>query len=242
MDLKSIAERNRRERIVENEYPGRGIIIGLNPSGTRLIQAYWIMGRSEHSQNRVFVLDQDVVRTEPYDPKKCVDPSRIIYRAIVRYKHFHIVSNGDQTDTALQSLRSGFSFESALCTRTFEPDPPNFTPRISGILGFDRAYPYYKLSILKACHQGPNYAVRSFFAYDRFIAGYGHCIHTYKENGDPIPSFEGEPYGVPIPEHTKDIASYYWDALNNKNRISLVVKSIDAGTQEMTYEIINRWE
>ena len=242
MDLKGIAEKNREERIVENEYPGRGIIIGLNPSGTKLIQVYWIMGRSEHSQNRVFVLDQDVVRTEPYDPEKCEDPSLIIYRAIAKYKHFHIVSNGDQTDTILQSLRSGFSFESALCTRTFEPDPPHFTPRISGIIAFDAASPGYRLSVLKACHQDPEYALRSFFAYDRFMPGHGHCIHTYNENGNPLPSFEGEPYVVPVPEHISEIARYYWDALNNKNRISLVVKSIDADTEDMTYEIINRWE
>jgi hypothetical protein len=242
MDVGNIAARNRKQYLVENEYPGRGIVIGLNPSGTKLIQVYWIMGRSENSQNRVFALDQDIVRTEPYDAEKCVNPSLIIYRAILRYKHFHIVSNGDQTDTILESLKAGFSFESALCTRRFEPDGPNFTPRISGLLVFDAAYPCYRLSLLKACHQDPEYPVHQLFAYDRFRAGYGHCIHTYKENGSPIPSFEGEPYLVAIPEEIGELADHYWEALNPQNRISLVAKSIDAKTEEVAYQIINRWQ
>lgn len=241
LDLASIAQRNREQRLVENAYPGRGIIIGLNPSGAKLVQVYWIMGRSENSQNRVFVRDQHVVRTQPHNPSKCKDPSLIIYRAIVRYGKYHIVSNGDQTDTVLQSLKAGFSFESALCTRTFEPDPPNFTPRISGLLVYDPAYASYKLSVLKAGHQEPGYPVAHLFSYERPRAGFGHCVHTYRENGSPIPSFEGEPYVVPLPEEIEDIACCYWEALDKDFRVSLVVKTIDARTQEMEYHIINKW-
>ena len=242
MDLNALAEQNRQKHIVENEYPGRGIIIGLNPSGTGLIQVYWVMGRSQNSQNRVLVRDGDVVRTQPHDTAKCTDPSLIIYRAIARYKHFHIVSNGDQTDTILDALQRGLDFESALRTRQFEPDPPNFTPRISGVLVFDSACPSYKLSVLKASLQNPDYPVSCLFGYSRFIPGFGHCIHTYKQNGDPIPSFEGEPYLVPLPEHAADIACYYWEALDTRNRVSLVVKRIDASSQQIAYEILNKWE
>jgi len=199
------------------------------------------MGRSENSQNRCFVLENNVLKTTPHDPEKCKDPSLIIYHAMRSTQNVHIVSNGDQTDTILTALISGNTFEKALATRTFEPDVPNYTPRISGIVFMESA-PYYKLNILKSLHNNPKYSQNQTFAYNSFVPGFGHCIHTYQGNGDPLPSYSGEPYLVPVKEMCEENADFYWDILNKKTRISLAVKSIDLKNGKIDYKIINKLE
>ena len=225
------------EYLNANEYPGRGIVIGRTPCGKKIRVAYFIMGRSENSRNRVFVEDGDGIRTEAFDPSKMVDPSLIIYAPVRVLGDTTIVTNGDQTDTIYDFMKDGKSFEEALRTRTFEPDGPNYTPRISAVIEKDS----YKISILKSAEGDPESAQRYFFEYSNVLPGYGHVIHTYRENGNPIPSFEGEPARFEMVKEPLDaFAQHVWEALNEDNKVSLFVRSIDIETGETKTILYNK--
>ena len=211
------------ELIKGNPYVGRGIIVGTDPEGETVI-AYFIMGRSENSRNRVFEAEEDGVFTRPFDESKVKDPSLIIYRALGWFGSDVVVTNGDQTDTILDFLIAGKSFEDALRTREFEPDAPNFTPRISAVVSVPGGD--YKMSILKSADPEGKTCARYFFEYPG-IPGLGHFIHTYVTDGNPLPSFCGEPERVVIPSDTKEFADEIWDALDPDNRISLIVWKTD---------------
>lgn len=225
----------------ENAYPGRGIVIGLSEDGSQFVQVYWIMGRSVNSRNRVFIAEGNgFLRTEAKDPAKLSDPSLIIYYPVKHVNGAHIVTNGDQTDTIYEALRKGGSFESALATRTYEPDAPNFTPRISGIVDLKDAQFAYKLSILKSAGNTEDQTLRHTFSYEKALPGYGHCIHTYVGDGDPLPSFQGEPALVPLAGDARQIADSYWNALNDENKISLLVKTIRVADGASEQLVINK--
>lgn len=225
-----------------NVYPGRGIIEGLTPDGQHYVQIYWIMGRSENSRNRIFINENGFVKTKAYDETKVTDPSLIIYYPVKFRGGNHIVTNGDQTDTIYSALGNGGTFESALNTRTFEPDAPNFTPRISGIVNLrSTGNQYtYQLSILKGVKDCPDACVRHYFNYETAIPGLGHCLHTYMGDGNPLPSFTGEPYVVELMNDMDALASYYWNVLNPENRISLLVKFIGVTDGNARIKIINK--
>ena len=211
-----------------NPYPGRGIVLGRSPDGNKAVIAYFIMGRSENSRNRVFVETPDGIRTQAHDPSKMTDPSLIIYAPVRVFGSATVVTNGDQTDTIREGLAAGRSFAEALRTRTFEPDKPNYTPRISGLVDKDGGY---TLSILKSADGNPASCRRYFFEYGDPLAGQGHYIHTYMGDGDPLPSFEGEPEQVAIPCDTPEaLADLVWDSLNADNKVSLFVRYIDLAT------------
>ncbi len=219
-------ERN-AEAIRANPYPGRGIVAGAEPEGKRLVQVYWIMGRSENSRNRVFKeFPGYAVRTEAHDPAKLSDPSLVIYAVARKEGEAWIVTNGDQTDTVADSLRKGGTFEEALLSREYEPDAPNYTPRISAVMDPSDASCAYELSILK---RGPAGGCdRSFFRYERALAGLGHFISTYEGDGNPLPSFRGEPRAMAIPAGgPKAVAAWYWERLDAANRVSLMARAID---------------
>jgi len=204
-----------------NSYPGRGIMIGRSACGKFAVTAYFIMGRSVNSRNRIFTVTDDGIRTEAFDPSMMVDPSLIIYHPVRHIDGKMIVTNGDQTDTVRDFIADGKTFEEALRTRTFEPDEPNFTPRISGIIENDGSY---KLSILKSQYGNADSVQRYFFEYAQPVAGTGHFIHTYKCDGNPIPSFEGEPEFVELPPASpEDFADAVWNSLNVDNKVSLYV-------------------
>ena len=204
-----------------NSYPGRGIMIGRSACGKYAVTAYFIMGRSVNSRNRIFTVTDDGIRTEAFDPSMMVDPSLIIYHPVRHIDGKMIVTNGDQTDTVRDFIADGKTFEEALRTRTFEPDEPNFTPRISGIIEKDGSY---KLSILKSQCGNADSVQRYFFEYAQPVAGTGHFIHTYKCDGNPIPSFEGEPEFVELPPASpEDFADAVWNSLNADNKVSLYV-------------------
>ncbi|NLM75900.1 MAG: inosine monophosphate cyclohydrolase [Clostridiaceae bacterium] len=230
---------NNANKLSQNEYPGRGIVQGLTPDGDHLVQVYWIMGRSANSRNRVFVEEDGFVRTKAFDESKVVDPSLIIYYPVKYFDRFHIVSNGDQTDTVYDFLKSGKTFEEALKTRSFEPDAPNYTPRITGLIELNGKNAY-SLSIIKTQSGNPDIIVRNFFHYEDAIPGFGHCIHTYKENGDVLPSFDGEPYLMPVYNTLDQNIEKYWDMLNEENIISLLVKIIDVKTGKFELKIKNK--
>ncbi|MDE0837784.1 MAG: IMP cyclohydrolase [Kiritimatiellae bacterium] len=226
------------EALQSNAYPGRGIIMGLSPDGSNFVQVYWIMGRSSNSRNRIFVHDGSTVRTAPFDESRVEDPSLIIYNCVRVHGDAHIVSNGDQTDTIFDALKSGGSFESALKTRTFEPDAPNFTPRISGILtpGQEHAY---SLSVLKSIDNNPHQATRQFYHYTAPVAGIGHYVSTYIGDGSPLPSFAGEPQPMPLHDDPDDALERFWDSLNEDNRVSLLVKYLSIESGESQIRIMN---
>ncbi len=228
------------QSLKQNPYPGRGMVIGQSPDAGHYIQIYWIMGRSENSRNRIFVEEDGFVKTEAFDKERVTDPSLIIYYPIRSIGGRHIVSNGDQTDTIFESLKKGETFESALNTREFEPDAPHYTPRISGIVDLDDPKHAYKLSILKPVCNNPEYGIRQYFNYEKAVPGVGHCIHTYAQDGDPLPSFDGEPYLVGLPDDLDETAQLYWETLNEDNRISLTVKRINVETGETALRIINK--
>lgn len=214
-----------------NPYPGRGIVLGTSPCGRFDVQVYWIMGRSENSRNRIFVLDQDTgfMKTQAFDESKLVDPSLIIYYPAKHGNDFHLITNGDQTDTVFDFLQKGKTFEDALNTRCYEPDGPNFTPRISGITYRNANPAVYKLSILKSRSNNEGAGCeRQFFSYEKKMPGLGHFISTYKTDGNPIPSFSGEPQLIPIGATAQETLDMYWNALNETNRVSLMVKWIDS--------------
>ncbi len=220
-----------------NEYPGRGIVIGKTPCGKKIRIGYFIMGRSENSRNRIFTEEGKGIRTEAFDPSKMVDPSLIIYSPVRVYEDTTIVTNGDQTDTVYDYLAEGKSFEDALRTRTFEPDAPNYTPRISAVVKGAG----YSMSILKSADGDPASAYRQFFDYADELPGYGHVIHTYRENGNPIPSFEGEPVLFEMVKEPFDAFSdHLWEALNEDNKVSLFTRSINIETGETETRIYNK--
>ena len=222
-----------------NPYPGRGIVIGCSGDGKRAVALYFIMGRSVNSRNRVFEKTEDGIRTKAHDPAKLTDPSLVIYNPVRFYDRRAIITNGDQTDTIRDYLAAGKDFRSALLTREFEPDPPNFTPRISGLIEPDGSY---SLSILKTATGGPECCLRSFFEYSAGIPGMGHFISTYEKDGDPLPSFIGEP--IPIGIHVDDglegFAQKVWDALNYENKVSLYAVEIAIATGESDEVIFNK--
>ena len=222
-----------------NTYPGRGIIIGRTADGTKAATAYFIMGRSANSRNRVFVERDNAVFTEPFDASKVEDPSLIIYAAIREYENNLIVTNGDQTDTIYEGLEKGLSFNKALESREFEPDAPNLTPRISGMLTFGEGDFAYELSILKSVDPEGSDCARYTFSYPA-KAGLGHFIHTYVTDGNPIPTFQGEPERVEIPSDIDEFTSDIWSGLNENNKISLYVRYVDLATKEVTSRLLNK--
>ena len=221
-------------------YPGRGIVIGRSADGTKAVTAYFIMGRSANSRNRVFVEDKEGIRTEAFDPSKLEDPSLIIYAPVRVLGKKTIVTNGDQTDTVYDLMSTGKTFEESLRTREFEPDAPNFTPRISGLMTVDNGEYDYAMSILKSHNGNPNQCDRFTFTYDAPIAGEGHFIHTYKCDGNPLPSFEGEPKLIAIPDDMDAFADSLWNSLNADNKVSLFVRYIDIATGTYETKIINK--
>lgn len=227
-------------RLKTNSYPGRGIILGQTPDGTHHVQVYWIMGRSPNSRNRVFEIEDGFVRTKAFDESKMTDPSLVIYYPVKVYNTHHIVTNGDQTDTIFEHLQKGSSFEAALRTREFEPDPPNYTPRISGVTNLNDPENVYQLSILKTSFNNPATNERFFFNYKQAIPGVGHCIHTYVKDGDPLPSFEGEPYVVRLFDNIEQTGDFYWKMLNEENRVSLLVKFIEKSSGEVRLHVLNK--
>ena len=225
--------------IAGNPYVGRGILIGKTPDGTQAVSAYFIMGRSDNSRNRVFVKRDGALYTEPFDPSRVKDPSLIIYAALRQYENKLIVTNGDQTDTVYQGLRAGKSFSEALSSRCFEPDGPNFTPRISGMLTFGDGDFTYELSILKSVDAEGSDCARYTFSYPA-KAGLGHFIHTYVTDGNPLPTFQGEPERVRTLDDMDAFAKTLWDALDENNRISLYVRYTDLATGAVRDTILNK--
>ena len=221
-----------------NTYAGRGIIIGTSANGRYAVTAYFIMGRSQNSRNRIFVKDGATVRTEPFDSSKVEDPSLIIYNAVRESGGDLVVTNGDQTDTVCDLMAEGKSFSEALATRRFEPDSPNFTPRISGVLHFGGGFDY-EMSILKSIDPDGSDCCRYTYAYPS-KAGLGHFIHTYICDGDPLPTFCGEPERIAIPDDIDGFAAELWGSLNEENNISLYVRYTDIGSGEYTDKLINK--
>ena len=223
-----------------NAYPGRGIVIGKTPDGTKAVTAYFIMGRSENSRNRVFVEDGEGIRTQAFDPSKLSDRSLIIYAPVRVLGNKTIVTNGDQTDTIYELMDKQMTFEQSLRTREFEPDGPNYTPRISGIMHIKDGKYNYAMSILKSNNGNPDACNRYTFAYENPVAGEGHFIHTYKCDGNPLPSFEGEPKLVAIEDDMDAFADKIWKSLNEDNKVSLFVRYIDIATGKYESKIINK--
>ncbi|MFO7612799.1 MAG: IMP cyclohydrolase [Clostridia bacterium] len=225
-------------RLSGSTYPGRGIVIGGTPDGAGIMQVYWIMGRSENSRNRVFEESDGFIRTRAFDEALMKDPSLIIYFPMKHAGNDHIVSNGDQTDTIFEYISKGRSFEEALGTREFEPDPPNYTPRISGIA--NPSEKGFRLSILKTVDNDPGRGVRIFYNYDYMPSGYGYCMTTYDDDGSPLPSFHTEPYAVGLFNDIDAAAESFWNLLDAGNRVSLAVKLIDKKTGSFRIKIINK--
>ena len=233
------ASHNIAELIGNNSYVGRGIVIGKSADGRSACTAYFIMGRSANSRNRIFVEHDGVLYTKPYDESKVEDPSLIIYAALRECGNRLIVTNGDQTDTIYEGLRLGKSFADSLSSRTFEPDYPNLTPRISGMLTFTDSDFDYEMSILKSADENGSACNRYTFSYSP-IAGLGHFIHTYECDGDPLPTFCGEPERISIPENIDVFTGSLWNSLNSDNKISLYVRYTDLMTGKSEKRLINR--
>ena len=231
---------NLEKELQSNSYPGRGIIIGRSADGTKAVTAYFIMGRSENSRNRVFVEDGEGIRTQAFDPSKLTDPSLIIYAPVRVLGNKTIVTNGDQTDTVYEGMDKQLTFEQSLRSRTFEPDGPNYTPRISGIMHIENGTYNYAMSILKSNNGNPESSHRYTFAYENPAAGEGRFIHTYKCDGNPLPSFEGEPKLVSIPDDMEAFTDLVWNSLNADNKVSLFVRYIDIATGTNETKIINK--
>ncbi len=235
MEMLSIAK-----ELQGNAYPGRGIIIGKTPDGTKAVTAYFIMGRSENSRNRVFVTEGEGIRTQAYDPSKLTDPSLIIYAPVRVLGNITIVTNGDQTDTAYEGLEKGLTFEQSLRVREFEPDGPNYTPRISGVMQIENGEYHYAMSILKSNNGNPSASNRYTFTYENPVAGEAHFIHTYKCDGNPLPSFEGEPKLVDVLDDMEAYTELLWNSLNEENKVSLFVRYIDIATGKYETKIVNK--
>lgn len=229
-----------KNELTGNTYPGRGIIIGRSEDGTKAVTAYFIMGRSENSRNRVFVEDGDGIRTQAFDPSRLTDPSLIIYAPVRVLGNKTIVTNGDQTDTVYELMDRQQTFEQALRTRTFEPDAPNYTPRISGIMHIENGGFNYAMSILKSNHGCPDSCNRYTFAYENPAAGEAHFIHTYQGDGNPLPSFEGEPKLVELTGTIDSLTDLIWKHLNEENKVSLFVRYIDIAAGTWESRIVNK--
>ena len=227
------------ELLKGNPYVGRGIVIGKTPDGKKAVAAYFIMGRSENSRNRVFAECGGAIYTRPYDESKVKDPSLIIYAAVRSFENKLIVTTGDQTDTIYDALNAGKTFNDALKTREFEPDAPNLTPRISGILYFADGDFDYELSILKSADAEGSACSRYLFSYPS-LPGLGHFIHTYVTDGNPIPTFQGEPERIAVSQNIDEFASRLWDNLDENNRISLYVRYTDLSDGSMESRLINK--
>ncbi len=223
-----------------NSYPGRGIVIGKSKDGKSAVTAYFIMGRSENSRNRVFVTDGEGIRTQAFDPSKLSDPSLIIYAPVRVLGNKTIVTNGDQTDTIYDLMDKQNTFEQALRTREFEPDAPNYTPRISGIMHVEDGNYNYAMSILKSNNGNPDSCNRYTYAYQNPVAGEGRFIHTYMQDGDPLPSYEGEPTLVALDQDIDSFTNLVWESLNEENKVSLFVRYIDIETGKYETRIVNK--
>ena len=228
------------KELAGNSYPGRGIVIGKSGDGKYAVTAYFIMGRSVNSRNRVFVTEGEGIRTQAYDPAKLEDPSLVIYAPVRVLGNKTIVTNGDQTDTIYELMDKQQTFEQALRTRTFEPDAPNYTPRISGIMHIENGGYNYAMSILKSSQGDPSSCQRYTFAYENPRAGEGHFIHTYMGDGSPLPSFEGEPALVGIEGDIDAFTKMIWDNLNEENKVSLFVRFIEIGSGKYESRIVNK--
>ena len=228
------------QELRENSYPGRGIILGKSPDGTKAAAAYFIMGRSENSRNRIFVEDGEGIRTQAFDPSKLTDPSLIIYAPVRVLGNKTIVTNGDQTDTIYEGMDRQLTFEQSLRSREFEPDGPNYTPRISGIMHIENGTYNYAMSILKSSDGCPDSCHRFTFAYENPKAGEGHFIHTYQCDGNPLPSYEGEPKRIQIPDDIDTFTELLWNSLNEDNKVSLFVRYIDIETGTYETRIVNK--
>ncbi len=228
------------KELKENSYPGRGIIVGRSEDGKKAAIAYFIMGRSSNSRNRIFVEDGEGIRTQAFDPSKLEDPSLIIYAPVRVLGNKTIVTNGDQTDTIYEGMDKQLTFEQSLRSREFEPDGPNYTPRISAVLHLEKGKFNYAMSILKSNNGNPESCNRYTFAYSDVPAGEGHFISTYMHDGNPLPSFEGEPKWMAIPDDMDTFADTLWNSLNEENKVSLFVRYIDIATGKYESKIINK--
>ncbi len=228
------------QELKSNTYPGRGIVIGKSMNGRFAVAAYFIMGRSGNSRNRIFVEEGSGIRTEAFDPSKLEDPSLIIYAPVRVLGNKTIVTNGDQTDTIYDGMDKQLTFEQSLRCREFEPDGPNYTPRISGIMHIEGGGYNYAMSILKSNQGNPSSCNRFTFAYENPIAGEGHFIHTYMHDGNPLKSFEGEPKLVSIEDDMDAFTYMLWNSLNEENKVSLFVRYIDIETGEFKTNIVNK--
>lgn len=228
------------QELKNNEYPGRGIVIGRSADGKYAVTAYFIMGRSSNSRNRVFVTEGEGIRTQAFDPAKLEDPSLVIYAPVRVLKNDTIVTNGDQTDTIYEGFLEGKTFEQSLRSREYEPDKPNYTPRISGILHVENGAYDFTMSILKSNDGDPACCNRYTFTYDNPTAGEGRFLHTYMHDGDPLPSFQGEPKKVEIAGDIDSFTHLLWDSLNEDNKVSLFVRYIDIATGEYETRIVNK--
>ena len=233
-------KRNLAQELAGNSYPGRGIVIGKSADGKYAVTAYFIMGRSSNSRNRVFVEDGEGIRTQAFDPSKLEDPSLIIYAPVRVLGNKTIVTNGDQTDTIYELMDRQQTFEQALRTREFEPDAPNYTPRISGIMHLENGGYNYAMSILKSADGDPDSCHRFTFAYQNPKAGEGHFIHTYMGDGNPLPSFEGEPKKVRIEGDIDSFGQMLWENLNEENKVALFVRYIEISTGKYESRIYNK--
>ena len=229
-----------KEELNSLAYHGRGIIIGKSADGKKAVTAYFIMGRSENSRNRVFVTEGEGIRTQAFDPSKLTDPSLIIYAPVRVLGNKTIVTNGDQTDTAYDGLEKGLTFEQSLRVREFEPDGPNYTPRISGVMHIEGGKYNFAMSILKSNNGNPESCNRYTYAYENPIAGEGRFIHTYMHDANPLPSFEGEPKLIGMMDDMEAFTEMLWTSLNEENKVSLFVRYIDIETGKYETKIINK--
>jgi len=237
MEIRSLAK-----ELSENAYPGRGIVVGCSEDGKKAVMAYFIMGRSSNSRNRIFVEHEEGIRTQAFDPSKLEDPSLIIYAPVRVFENKTVVTNGDQTDTIFDGIMNGISFEQSLRCREFEPDAPNYTPRISSVIRVDsdRKQFRYAMSILKSNNGNPDSCLRNTFGFKNPVAGEGHFIHTYMHDGNPLPSFEGEPKRVALSGDIDSFTNMLWENLNEENKVSLFVRYIDIETGEKETRIVNK--
>lgn len=228
------------QELKSNSYPGRGIVIGRSADGKQAVTAYFIMGRSSNSRNRVFVADGEGIRTKAFDPSKLEDPSLVIYAPVRVLGNKTIVTNGDQTDTIYEGMDRQLTFEQSLRSREFEPDGPNYTPRISGIMHIEGGNYNYAMSILKSNNGDPSTCIRNTFAYENPRAGEGRFIHTYMHDGNPLPSFQGEPKEVAVDQDIDAFTEMIWNSLNEDNKVSLFVRYIDIETGKYETRIVNK--
>lgn len=238
--IEIMEQKNLAAELSSTSYPGRGIIIGRTPDGKKAAIAYFIMGRSANSRNRVFVTEGEGIRTEAFDPSKLEDPSLIIYAPVRVLGNKTIVTNGDQTDTVYDLMGQGLTFEQSLRTREFEPDAPNYTPRISGVLEFNDGKFDYSMSILKSNNGNPDSCNRYTFAYSNPTPGEARFIHTYIGDGNPLPSYEGEPTLVTVPDSMDEFAETVWNNLDAENKVSLFIRYIDIETGKYETKIFNK--